>query len=104
MLHTIGTRRKFKTASERLTGPQHSQKWQPKHQRKEDADDDGPAHVSDLYSRPSSSSITSAQVVTGGKELIDVPRLLAMSCIRPWNRWWAASAFGPEARRFLLHW
>ena len=74
MLHTIGTRRKFKTASERLTGPQHSQKWQPKHQRKEDADDDGPAHVSDLYSRPSSSSITSAQVVTGGKELIDMPR------------------------------
>ncbi len=83
MLHIMGTRRKFKIASERLTGPQHSQKWQPKHQHKEDANDDGPVHASDLYSRSSSSSITSAQVVTGGRELTGTPRFAAISFRRP---------------------
>lgn len=85
MLHIMGARRKFKIASERLTGPQHSQKWQPKHQCKEAADDDGPVHASDIYSLPSSSSITSAQVVTDGKELTATPRLIAISFKRPWN-------------------
>ena len=35
------------------------------------------------HSRPSSSSITSAQVETGGRELTETPRFVATSCSRP---------------------
>ena len=79
MLHVIGTRWKLKIASERLTGPQHAEQWKPERQRKEDEDDAGSAHASDLYSRPSSSSMTSAQVVTDGRELTATPLLFAIS-------------------------
>src|SRR6185437_14831599 len=79
-----------------LTSRQHAKKREPKHQRKEKADDAGSAHASDLYSRPSSSSITSTQVVTDGSELTASPRLIAISFKRPWNRRRLASSFGPE--------
>lgn len=79
MLDITGAGRKFQIPTDQLTSRQHTEKREPEHQRKEDADNAGPAHASDPYSRSSSSSITSAQVVTNGKELTATPRLFAIS-------------------------
>lgn len=83
MLHITGARRKFQIAPNRFTGQEHAKEWKPKHQHKENADGAGSTHVSCYYMRSSSSSMTSAQVVTGGREPTDTPRLVAMSCKRP---------------------
>ena len=79
MLYITGAGRKFQIAPERFIGPQHAEKRKPEDQRKKDADDAGPAHTLRPYIRPSSNSITSAQVVTEGRELTATPRLFAIS-------------------------
>jgi len=79
MLYVTSAGRKFEITPERLAGRRHAEKRESEHQREENADDTDPVHASDLYNRPSSSSITSTQVVTDGRELTAMPRLLAMS-------------------------
>ena len=103
MLHITGAGRKFEIATKRFTSPQHAKQRKPKHQHKGNTNDTRSTHDSCYYIRSSSSSMTSAQVVTDGKEPTATPRLVAISCRRPRNRWRADSSFGPEARRFLLH-
>jgi hypothetical protein len=86
MSHITGAGRKFKIPPKRLTNPPHTEKRKAKYQRKGHADNNGSIHVPCYYMRSSSSSMTSAQVVTDGKELTATPRLAAISCRRPWNR------------------
>ncbi len=83
MLHVTGIGRKFEIGPDRFTGEQQAKKWKPEHQGKSDADDDGSVHVSCYYMRPSSSSMTSTHVVTGGREPTGTLRLVAISCSRP---------------------